>query len=71
MDEEDKQSQEDPEDYIQSFEDTATGISRIAADGRGIDHLEPTIGGKSHETKTIMQFFQIEEPKGEIWNDEY
>ena len=43
---------------------------REAAD-RGIDHLNPTIGKKTHDTKTGTQFFQIKEPKGERWTDEY
>ena len=31
----------------------------------------PNIGGKSHETNTGTKFFQIKEPKGESWTDEY
>ena len=38
---------------------------------RGVDHLDPTIGGKSHDTKTGTQFFPIKEPKREIWTDKY
>ena len=37
----------------------------------GIDRLEPTIEGKSQETKTVTNFFLIKEPKGERWTDEY
>ena len=58
VEEEKKQLQECPENKYQSFEDTATGKPRIEAAGKGIDRLEPTIGGKSHETKTGTHFFQ-------------
>ena len=36
-----------------------------------IDRLDPTIGGKLHDTKTGTQFFHIKEPKRERWTDEY
>ena len=29
------------------------------------------MGGKLHDNKTGSQFFQIKEPKGERWTDEY
>ena len=71
MEEEEKQSQEGPEDRDKSFEETAIGRPRREAECRGIDCLGPTIGGKSHETKTGTHFFQIKELKGEIWTEEY
>ena len=39
--------------------------------GRGIICLDQTIGGKSYETNTVTQFFQIKEPKGWRLTDEY
>ena len=71
VEEEEKQSQEGQQEKDQSFEYTATGRPRREAAGRGIDHLEPTIGGKSYDTKTGTQFFQIKEPEVERYNDEY
>ena len=71
VEEDEKQSQEDPEEKYKSFEETETGRPRIEAAGRGIDCLEPAIGRKSHETKTGTQFFQIKELKGEILTYEY
>ena len=65
VDEDEKQSQEGPEENDKSFEETSTGIPRREAAGRGIGCLEPTIGGKPHDTKTGTQFSQIKEPKGE------
>ena len=52
MEEENKQSQEGPEGKDKSFEETATEIPRREASGKWIDCLDPTIGGKSHKTKT-------------------
>ena len=63
MEEEEKQSQENPEKKYQSFEDTATYKTRREASGRGFYRLKPNIGGKSHETKTVTQFFHIKVPK--------
>ena len=71
VDEDEKQSQEGPEENDKSFEETSTGIPRREAEGGGIDRLEPTIGGKLHETKTGTQFFQIKEPKVDRWTDKY
>ena len=71
MDEEEKQFQEGTLEKDKSFEGTATGRPRREAEGRGIDHLEPTIRAKFHDTKTGTQFFLIGEPKGDIWIDEY
>ena len=71
MEEEEKHSQEGQKEKCKSFEDTVTGRPRREASGRGIDHLRTTIGGKSHDTKTGTQFFQIKEPNGERWTDDY
>ena len=51
--------QEGPEEKDKSSEETATDRPRREAAGRGVDHLEPAIGRKLHETKTGRQFFQI------------
>ena len=69
--EEEKQTQEGPEDKYKFFEETAAGRPKIESEGSGIDCLHPTIRGKSHETKTGTQFFQTKEPKGERWTYEY
>ena len=71
VEEEEKQSQEGQQEKDQSFEYTAPGRPRREAAGRGIDHLEPTIGGKSYDTKTGTQFFQIKGSKGQSWTDDY
>ena len=71
VEEEDKQSQEDPEYKDQFFEETAVGRPRREVSGRGIDCLEPTKGGKSYNTNTVTQFFQIKEPKGERFTYDY
>ena len=46
VEEEEKQSQEGPEEKYRSFAETTTGRLRIEAVGRGIDCLDPTIGEK-------------------------
>ena len=56
MEEEEKQLQEGQEEKYKSFLDTRTGIPRREASGRGIDHIEPTKGGKLHETNTGTHF---------------
>ena len=54
------------------FEETITGITRREASVRGIGRLDKTIGWERlHDIKTGMKFFQIKEPKGEIWTEEY
>ena len=52
VEEEEKQLQEGPDRKKKSFDETAIGRPSIEAEGRGIDRFDPTIGGKSHETKT-------------------
>ena len=58
-------------DDSQSVEESVRNITRREAIDRGIDHLEPTIGGNTHETNSGMQFLQIEVPKEELWDNEY
>ena len=45
VDEDEKQSQEGPEENDKSFEETSTGIPRREAVGRDIDRPKPTMGG--------------------------
>ena len=71
MEEDKKQSQKYPEDKYKSFEEIETGRTSREAAGKGIGRLNPNIGVKFHETKTGKQFFQIKEPEGERWTDEY
>ena len=44
MEEEDKQSQEGPDEKDKSFNETETGRPRREAEGKGIGCLNPTMG---------------------------
>ena len=70
MDDEEAHTQDDPDDDRQSVEELVVNRPTWMASGRGIDRLEPTIGGKTHDNKTGMHFLLFEKPKEERWSDE-
>ena len=61
MDYEEAQPHDDPYDDRQLVEESVRNIPRREASGRGIDSLELTIEGKTHDTKTGMHSYKLKD----------
>ena len=60
MNDEEEHPHDKPNNCTRSVDDSVRNIPIRVASGRGIHRLEPTIGEKTHNTKTGIIYFKFE-----------